>query len=320
MFIVTGGAGFIGSNLIKRLNFQNYSDIIVVDNLGDSSKFLNLSGLKISDFINKNDFLNYFKNHDLKNIEAIFHFGACSATTEKNGNYLMKNNYEYSKELLHLSVENNLQFIYASSASVYGLGLNGFQEDFNCEFPINLYAFSKFQFDQYVRKNCKNSKSQVVGLRYFNVYGPRENHKGAMASPMQHFYNQIKSSEELRLFKGYGGYQNGEQSRDFVYVDDCIDVNLFFLRNKSKSGIFNIGSGRSESFNNLAKIIIDWFEKYSNLKPSLKYIDFPDHLKGKYQSYTKADLNNLRSTGYLNEFTSLKDGVSKYFKSLNNQK
>ena len=315
MIIVTGGAGFIGSNLIKKLNSQNYSDIVVVDNLGTSSKFINLSDLSIKDFIHKSEFLNHLKKNNLGKIEAIFHLGACSATTEKDGNYLMINNYDYSKELLYYSNLYKCQFIYASSASVYGLGKNGFSEKKECEFPINLYAFSKYQFDQYVRHYWDTFETQVVGLRYFNVFGPREKHKESMASPMYHFYNQIIESGECKLFMGYDGYKDGEQARDFVYVDDCIDVNMFFLKNPSKVGIFNVGSGVAETFNTLSSVIIDWFNLNTNLKPKFKYIDFPDHLKGKYQSYTKANIEKLRSIGYLNEFTNLSDGISKYYKN-----
>ncbi|MCP4539901.1 MAG: ADP-glyceromanno-heptose 6-epimerase [Chloroflexi bacterium] len=308
MIIITGGCGFIGSNIAKQLNQTGRTDILIVDNLKNGHKVHNLADLDIYDYMESDLFLERVKSgHDFGNIEAVFHQGACSATTEWDGRYVMTNNYDYSKTLLHWCQENGTPFFYASSASVYGMGVNGFQEERACELPINMYAYSKFQFDQYVRRVLPKAQSQIVGLRYFNVYGPRESHKGGMASTAFHFANQVRENSVARLFAGTDGYENGAQERDFVYVEDCVSVNLWFLRNPETSGIFNCGSGRAESFNTMANAVIDW-HGYG----SIEYIPFPEHLKGAYQSYTCADLSNLRAAGYLAPFRSVNEGVRDY--------
>ncbi|MCX7821091.1 MAG: ADP-glyceromanno-heptose 6-epimerase [Brevinematales bacterium] len=304
MIVVTGGAGFIGSNIVHKLNERGIYDIIIVDSLKNSAKQRNLNALKFIDFIDKEDFLNNLNS--FKKISVIFHNGACSNTMETDGKYMMKNNYEYSKELLAYCVNNKTRFIYASSASVYGNGLNGFREEKNCEYPLNVYAFSKYIFDQYLRNNWSKINTQVVGLRYFNVYGQQENHKGKMASVINHFHNEIKSEGKMKLFEGSDGFL-----RDFIYVDDVVDVNLFFFDNPLIKGIFNCGTGKAESFLKIAKIMESLYEG-----TKIEFVPFPDALKGKYQTFTQADLKNLRSVGYKKEFTSLEEGVKKYVKYL----
>lgn len=224
----------------------------------------------------------------------------------------MENNYEYSKRLLAWCQSKHVPFIYASSASVYGMGEKGFRIDRTCEKPINMYAYSKFQFDQYVRRILPRANSQIVGLRYFNVYGSREQHKGSMSSTVFHFNNQLKSGDEVKLFAGCDGYADGQQERDFVYVNDVVSVNLWFLENSHKSGIFNVGTGKAQTFESMAKAVIDWHKR-----GTISYIPFPDHLKGAYQSFTQADLSNLREAGYTKEFSTVQQGVTDYLNKLN---
>jgi ADP-L-glycero-D-manno-heptose 6-epimerase len=312
MIIVTGGAGFIGSNIVSALNARGITDILVVDHLQNGRKMRNIADLDIADYLEAEEFRARVESGwDFGKVEAVFHEGACSATTEWDGRYIMDNNYEYSKVLLHWCLENKIQYLYASSASVYGLGKNGFVENRSNEHPINMYAYSKFQFDQYVRRLGKLD-SQVVGFRYFNVYGPREQHKGSMSSTAFHFNNQILNNGKARLFEGTDGYANGAQERDFVFVGDCVDVNLWFLDHPDQSGIFNLGTGRAQPFNDVAKAVVAWHGK-----GELEYIPFPDHLKGSYQSYTQADLANLRAAGYDKAFHTVEQGVKKYLDWLN---
>ncbi|MCL4321225.1 MAG: ADP-glyceromanno-heptose 6-epimerase [Deltaproteobacteria bacterium] len=313
MIIVTGGAGFIGSNIVEALNKMGETNILVVDNLTNGRKMRNLADLNILDYMDKDDFIeNIKKGYNFGGIRAIFHEGACSSTTEWDGKFIMRNNFEYSKELLKWCQEMGAQYIYASSASVYGSGKNGFTEDRTCEHPINMYAYSKFQFDQYVRSIIKKTKYQIAGFRYFNVYGPRETHKGTMSSVAFHFNNQILAQGKAKLFEGTGGYGNGEQRRDFIYVEDCADVNLWFLDNPDKSGIFNLGTGKARSFNDVANAVIKWHGL-----GGIEYIPFPDHLKGAYQSFTEADITALRNKGYNKPFLSVEEGVKKYLDWLN---
>ncbi|MDF2868359.1 MAG: ADP-L-glycero-D-manno-heptose-6-epimerase [Gammaproteobacteria bacterium] len=313
MIIVTGGAGFIGSNLVKSLNRQGRRDIIVVDNLTDGAKFVNLADCEIMDYLDQDAFLNKIKtNHQFnQKIQAIFHQGACSATTEWNGRYMLDNNYEYSKVLLHYCLDNRTAFIYASSAAVYGLDTH-FKEQSAYEKPLNVYGYSKLLFDQYVRRHLPAALSQIVGLRYFNVYGPREQHKAAMASVAWHFNNQIKEQGKVKLFAGCDGYANGEQRRDFVFIEDVVKVNLWFLDHPNKSGIFNVGTGRSQSFNEMANAVINWHGK-----GEIEYIPFPDHLKSHYQSFTQADISALREVGYHDEFAKVEIGVAAYLDLIN---
>ncbi|MDF2530031.1 MAG: ADP-L-glycero-D-manno-heptose-6-epimerase [Gammaproteobacteria bacterium] len=316
MIIVTGGAGFIGSNIVKALNKEGRRDILVVDDLTDGTKFVNLVDCDFLDYQDKDDFIASLLSGDYDNesIEAIFHQGACSDTTEWNGRYMMENNFEYSKYLLHYCQDHNIQFIYASSAAVYGKG-TVFKEKREFEQPLNVYGFSKFQFDQYVRATFPNPKSQIVGFRYFNVYGPREQHKGKMASVAFHHNNQIQAGGTVKLFDAYDGYAAGEQKRDFVYVEDVANVNLWFMKHPEKSGIFNLGSGRSQAFNDIAKSVIAWHGK-----GSIEYIPFPDNLKGRYQSFTQADISALRQAGYEAPFKTVEQGVKAYLDWLNQQK
>lgn len=313
MIIVTGGAGFIGSNLVRTLNERGERNILLVDNLTNGHKMHNIADLDIADYLDKTDFIESLgKANFLRDVRAVFHQGACSATTEWDGKYVMANNYDYSKRLLDWCLFKGVQFMYASSASVYGNGANGFSVDRRCEWPINMYAYSKFQFDQYVRAVLPNAHSQIAGFRYFNVYGPREQHKGAMSSTAFHFNNQIIGQKIARLFKGSDGFADGEQKRDFVYVDDVVDVNLWFLDHPEKSGIFNVGTGKAETFNTVAEAVINWHHQ-----GRIEYIPFPEHLKGAYQSYTQADITSLREAGYSKEFLTVKEGVARYLDSLN---
>lgn len=313
MIIVTGGAGFIGSNLIRALNERGENNIMLVDNLTNGRKMHNIADLDIADYSDKNEFLDKVATSLMfKGVRAVFHQGACSATTEWDGRYVMMNNYDYSKRLLHACLANNIAFIYASSASVYGMGAKGFRVDRACEYPINMYAYSKFQFDQYVRTLLPEARSPVVGLRYFNVYGPGEQHKGAMSSTAFHFNRQIIEHNKARLFEGCDGFADGEQLRDFVYVDDVVDVNLWFLEHPEQRGIYNVGTGRAETFNAVAKAVIAWHQQ-----GAIEYIPFPEHLKGAYQSYTQADMTGLRQAGYSKDFLTVQQGVSRYLDGLN---
>lgn len=295
MIIVTGGAGFIGSNLVKGLNDRGLRDILVVDDLSQGEKFKNLLALDIRDYLDKDDFMAALiaGKYDREAIEAVFHDGACSDTMEYNGKYMLDTNYTYSKELLHFCQRRRSPFIYASSASVYGNGVNGFRESPECEWALNVYAFSKLQFDRYVRRILPTADAQIVGLRYFNVYGPQENHKARMASVAYHFFHQLADSGVVRLFKGTDGYGDGEQRRDFVYVKDIVDVNLFFYDNPANNGIFNCGTGKANTFNAVAKAMIK-----ANGGGKIEYIEFPATLKGKYQNFTEADLAQLKAAGY----------------------
>ncbi|MCK5876439.1 MAG: ADP-glyceromanno-heptose 6-epimerase [Candidatus Marithrix sp.] len=309
MIVVTGGAGFIGSNIVKALNKRGYTKILVVDNLTKGEKFKNLIDCEIYDYQDKKSFLNRIVSREYfsPTIRAIFHQGACSSTTEWDGNYMMQNNYEYSKIILNYCLAKHVPLFYASSASVYGEG-KIFREARNLEAPLNVYGYSKFLFDQYVRQILSTATSQVVGLRYFNVYGPREQHKGSMASVAYHLHNQIlDGADEVKLFEGCDGYGNGEQRRDFIYIDDVVKVNLWFMENPDKSGIFNVGTGRSQTFNDIANAVIAWHNK-----GKIKYIPFPDHLKGHYQSFTQADISNLIDIGYNQSFRIVEEGVKNY--------
>ena len=314
MIIVTGSSGFIGSNLIRELNKKGYKDIIAVDDHSRTDLKENIVHCDIKESIDIDDFLVMVQKEEIDklNIRAIFHQGACSDTMEWDSEYLFKNNLLYSKELLNLAIRSKVPLIYASSASVYGSG-KIFVESLENENPINLYAYSKFKFDQIVRKELKRGNTQIVGLRYFNVYGPQEQHKGKMASVAYHLHNQLKENDKIKLFKGSDGYDDGEQRRDFIYVEDVIKVNIWFFENREISGLFNVGTGRSQTFNDVAKSVIDW-----NKKGKIEYIPFPENLKGAYQSFTEADIKKLRDVGYQEEFLTVQEGVKRYLDSIEN--
>lgn len=313
MIIVTGGAGFIGSNIVKGLNERGHTNIIVVDDLTDGRKFENLRDCAIIDYFDKEDFLaKIMQGNFSANIEAIFHQGACAVTTEWDGRYMMRNNYEYSKVLLQYCLEKNASFIYASSAAVYGDGKTGFTENPICEKPLNVYGYSKFQFDNYVRQILPHAQSQIIGLRYFNVYGPREQHKGTMASVALHLNQQLLDTGIVKLFEGCDGYGNGEQRRDFIYVEDVVKMNYWFFKNKQINGIFNAGTGRSQTFNDVANAIIAWHGR-----GKIQYIPFPAQLQGHYQSFTQASINSLRQVGYQEKFKTVEEGVKVYLDWLN---
>ncbi len=313
MIIVTGGAGFIGSNLVKALNERGYRDVLVVDDLSDGTKFRNIADCEVMDYFDKDQFIKKIQSNEnfSDRIEAVFHQGACSTTTEWDGRYMMEVNYDYSKTVLHYCLEKKIPYLYASSASVYGAG-PVFKEHPNNEAPLNVYGYSKYLFDHYVRRLLPNVTSQVVGLRYFNVYGPREQHKGNMASVAFHLNNQLLAHGEVKLFAGCDGYGDGEQRRDFIYVSDVIDVNLWFMDHPAKSGIYNLGTGRSQPFNDVAHAVI-----HHHGRGQLQYIPFPDHLKGSYQSFTEADMSALRAVGYDQAFKSVEEGVACYLEWLN---
>lgn len=315
MIVVTGGAGFIGSNIVKALNYRGLTDVLVVDELTDGRKFKNVVDCEIADYLDKDFFIDMLLEDGFDEpIKAIFHQGACSDTTEWNGQFMMDNNYDYSKILLHYCLAKKIPFIYASSAAIYGTGKT-FKEEEQYEKPLNVYGYSKFLFDQYVRRILPDAKSQVVGLRYFNVYGPREFHKGKMASVAFHFNEQIKQKGVVKLFKGCDGYADGGQLRDFIYVDDVTAVNLWFLDHSEKSGIFNLGTGQAQTFNDVARAVIDWHGK-----GEIKYISFPEELKGYYQSFTQADLTKLRKAGCKIKFKSVEHGVKEYMKLVEEKK
>jgi len=309
MIVVTGGAGFIGSNLVKSLNDAGTDDILIVDHLKNSAKMENLRGLKYLDYQDRARFLSRIEQGGagLAAIDGIFHTGACSDTMESDGAYMMENNYEYSKILLHYCLERGIPFHYSSSASVYGNGEKGFREEPLCEHPLNVYAYSKYLFDNYVRRLRPPLGCQVVGLRYFNVFGPQENHKGRMASIVWQLYHQLKKDGVARLFAGTDGYGDGEQQRDFIYVKDLVNVHLYFWQNRQKSGVFNCGTGAANSFNAVAKALI------ARLGVGrLEYVPFPASLVGKYQSFTEADLTQLRASGCDARFTPLAKAVGEY--------
>ncbi|MGH8832952.1 MAG: ADP-glyceromanno-heptose 6-epimerase [Polaromonas sp.] len=330
---VTGAAGFIGSNLIKGLNARGIDDIIAVDDLTHGDKFRNLADLKIADYVDADDFYDLFAEGAYGRVEAVFHEGACSDTMEADGKYMMDNNYTLSCELFHACRTQGTRLLYASSAATYG-GSDSFSESPEFEKPLNVYGYSKLLFDQRMRRELgakfEKAATQVAGFRYFNVYGPREQHKGRMASVAFHQFNQFQAEGKVKLFGEYGGYGAGGQMRDFIFIDDVVAVNLWFLDHPEKSGIFNLGTGRAQPFNDVAMAVVNSLRQGQNVQALsledavrgglIDYIDFPAALVGKYQSYTQADLSALRAAGCQHAFADVQTGVTAYMQSLSGAK
>ena len=308
MLIITGGAGFIGSNLARALNARGREDLMVVDSFENGRKLQNLVDCEIWDAVNKDRFHDWLlSDRELDEpIDAVFHLGACSNTMEWDGDAMLRDNYEYSKLILSYCTRRQIPMIYASSASVYGAG-TVFREERRYERPLNPYAHSKFLFDQLTRRLRQGFRSQVVGLRYFNVYGPREQHKGEMASVAYKLSQELRSGDQVSLFEGSNGYEDGEQKRDFVWVGDCVDVNLWMLDHPEVSGIFNVGSGRAQSFNDVARAVVKAVGR-----GSIRYIPFPKKLEGAYQDFTQADISELRKAGYEKEFLTVEEAIPLY--------
>jgi ADP-L-glycero-D-manno-heptose 6-epimerase len=332
-YVVTGAAGFIGSNIVKGLNARGIDDVIAVDDLTEGDKFRNLADLRIADYVDADDFYDAFADGYFGKVEAVFHEGACSDTMEADGKYMMDNNYTLSCGLFAACRERGTRLLYASSAATYG-GADTFRETPEFEGPLNVYGYSKLLFDQRMRREigedfagaAATPARQVVGFRYFNVYGPREQHKGRMASVAFHQFNQFREQGKVRLFGDYGGYGAGEQKRDFVFVDDVVAVNLWFLDHPEKSGLFNLGTGRAQPFNDVACAVLNALavpegkparsvQEWANER-LLEYIPFPDALRGKYQCYTQADLTRLRAAGCEHEFADVATGVARYMAEL----
>lgn len=324
-FIVTGAAGFIGANIVAGLNKRGHTDVIAVDNLTKSDKFTNLADNRIADYFDKNEFIELVKARKIAKPEAVFHEGACSDTMELDGHYMMSNNYRYTLELFHWCQEEKIPFIYASSAATYGAS-SVFKEDIRFEKPLNVYGYSKYLFDQVLRKEMvKGLAAPCAGLRYFNVYGPHEQHKGRMASVAYHQFHQFLTDGKVKLFEGCLGYANGAQKRDFVYVDDVVDVNFFCL-DQSVSGIFNCGTGKAQEFNDVALTVVNTLRETRGEAPVslqeavshslIEYIPFPQALVGKYQAFTEADLTHLRAAGCQVRFKTVQEGTRLYMLEL----
>ena len=326
--VVTGAAGFIGSNIVKGLNAKGIDNIIAVDDLTDGDKFRNLADLKIADYVDKDVFYDLLAENAFGKVEAVFHEGACSDTMERDGKFMMDNNYSVSCDLFNTCQQAGTRLIYASSAATYG-GSDTFRETPEFELPLNVYGYSKLLFDQRMRRECgenfKRLRRQVVGFRYFNVYGPREQHKGRMVSVAYHQFHQFKAEGKVKLFGEYGGYAAGAQMRDFVFIDDVVAVNLWFLEHPEQSGIFNLGSGRAQPFNDVALSVVNSLRTGPSALDLdaavqaglIEYIAFPEALRGKYQCYTQADLTALRATGCDHVFADVQTGVTQYMQSLN---
>ena len=329
--VVTGAAGFIGSNIVKGLNARGIDDIVAVDDLTQGDKFRNLADLRIADYVDASEFYRRFSDGAFGRVDAVFHEGACSDTMETDGNYVMANNYTLSCELFHACRERGTRLLYASSAATYG-GSSTFRESPEFELPLNVYGYSKLLFDQRLRRELgpkfEDGRHQVVGFRYFNVYGPREQHKGRMASVAFHQFNQFRNEGKVKLFGAYGGYAAGEQRRDFVFIDDVVAVNLWFFDHPDKSGLFNLGSGRAQPFNDVALAVVQALASDATVPADaagaaarglIEYIAFPDALRGKYQCFTQADLTALRGAGCEHAFADVQTGVAAYMRELARQ-
>lgn len=326
--VVTGAAGMIGSNLVHGLNAAGIDDVIAVDDLTDGPKYRNLLNARISDYFDKSDFYTRFARGEFGKVDAVLHQGACSDTMEHNGRYMLDTNYRCSKDLLDACQAQGTRLLYASSAATYG-GSDTFREEPAFEQPLNVYGYSKLLFDNVVRRMLPASKVQVAGFRYFNVYGPREQHKGRMASVAFHNFNQFRDTGKVKLFGPYGGYDAGGQTRDFISVDDVVAVNLWFLQHPQKSGIFNLGTGRAQPFNDVATAVVNTSRALKGepalpladlvAKGLVEYIDFPQALVGKYQCYTQADMTRLRAAGCDHRFADVATGVERYVQWLSRQ-
>jgi len=314
MIIVTGGAGFIGSSLVWRLNELGESKIIIVDDLGTDEKWKNLVPLKFDDFVHKDDFISMVLDREFPfETDSIIHMGANSSTTEKDADHLFSNNYLYTKELAQYCLEKNIRFIYASSAATYGDGSLGFDDDENklgLLRPLNMYGYSKQLFDLWAKRNGAFDK--IVGLKYFNVFGPNEYHKGDMRSVVHKAFEQVRDTGKVRLFKSLNPkYKDGEQLRDFIYIKDAVEMTLFFLDKPNTSGLFNIGSGKARTWNDLVTALF----KAMNKPVKIEYIELPQHLQDKYQYFTEANIVKIKKAGFTTPTTSLEDGVADYVKS-----
>lgn len=325
--IVTGAAGMIGSNLIAGLNARGIKNIIAVDNMTRGDKFRNIVDLEIADYLDKHDFRKaLLAGKFAGSVEAILHQGACSNTMEHNGQYMMDNNFRYTIDVLEFCIAHRVPMLYASSAATYGASTT-FREESQFEGPLNVYGYSKVLFDRVLRSRWNELTAQVVGFRYFNVYGPREAHKaGAGSSVAFNAFHQFRKEGKVKLFVGCDGYPDGGQLRDFIYVKDVVEANLFFLENPDKSGVYNLGTGKAQSFNDVAHAVVNGIRRYEG-KPELdlaemvtqgliEYVAFPDILKGKYQSYTQADISKLRAAGYTRQFHDVASGVAEYCSKL----
>ena len=311
MIIVTGGSGFIGSVIIWELNNRAINDILVVDQLGCDQKWKNLRNLKFTDYLERDVFLEMVRQNAIcKPIEAVFHMGACSSTTETNASYLLKNNYEYTKILAQWAVDSNIRFVYASSAATYGNGSNGFDDEhetIDSLQPLNMYGYSKQLFDSWAKRAGMLDK--IVGLKYFNVFGPNEYHKADMRSFCLKAFEQIVATGKVELFKSHDkNYADGEYLRDFIYVKDVVDMTLFFMDNPQANGLFNIGTGKAQKWNDLAKAVFAAMDK----KADIKYIKMPKSIRNQYQYFTEANVNKLLKAGYNKQATSLKDSIADY--------
>ncbi len=324
MILVTGAAGFIGSRLVQGLNQRGHTDIIAVDDLTDGDKFINLAGLSIADYLDRDDFRDRLQANRLPRINAVLHQGACSDTTERNGRYMLDNNYRVTLEIFEFCQRQRVPLLYASSAAVYGAGPH-YREEPSCERPLNVYGYSKLLFDQVMRRHLPRLQAPVVGLRYFNVYGPGEQHKGRMASVALHNMQQFLREGHVRLFGGWDGYGDGEQRRDFISVEDAVAVNLHFLERGGPSGVYNCGTGRAQPFNDIAMAVVNTLRDGSGQpagsldslvhEGAIRYVPFPDDLKGRYQSYTQADTTALRDAGYTASFRDVATGVAEYVRA-----
>jgi ADP-L-glycero-D-manno-heptose 6-epimerase len=319
--VVTGAAGMVGSNLVHALNAIGLDDIIAVDDLTDGGKFRNLLGARISDYFDRSEFYDRFALAELGRIDVVLHEGACSDTMQHDGRYMLDTNYRCSRDLLDICQSRGTRLLYASSAAIYGAGTI-FRETAEHERPLNVYGYSKLLFDNVVRRVLPTSRSQIAGFRYFNVYGQREQHKGRMASVAFHHFEQLKEAGKVKLFGEYGGYGPGQQVRDFVFIDDVVAVNLWFLRHPERSGIFNVGTGRAQPFNDVAHATINASRMLRGEAPLsleqqvsrglIEYVPFPEALIGKYQCHTQADLTSLRASGCDVQFADVATGVQRY--------